>query len=336
MYRMVRCIRVPKKDGELVRSRLRNEGALDLDSKICSDADFILIPILCDSFEGYEVIESSLEVQEHRETDYRELLKIPDGLKEELPNSYDIIGDVLIVKLTDGLLEYKCQIGDALMSVTPNIRTVMLDSGVKGDFRIRDLEQISGSGSSETIHKEFGTRMMTDPAKVYFNPRLCTERSRVASMVKEGEVIIDMFAGVAPFGVVICKTARPQIVYSIDMNPDAEYYAKMNAKMNHLDNLIPLTGDSKDVIMTLPDADRIIMNLPQIADQFLQYALAKVRKGGTIHLHKIMERDEMESYIGEMESLMRDKGFQMHVEMVLELKTYSPTMSVYVFDIIRD
>ncbi len=149
---------------------MRNEGALDLDSKISSDADCILIPILCDSFEGYEVIESSLEVQEHRETDYRELLKIPEGLKEELLNSYDIIGDVLIVKLTDGLLEYKCEIGDALMSVTPNIRTVMLDSGVKGDFRIRDLEQISGTGSSETIHREFGTRMITDPARSTSTP----------------------------------------------------------------------------------------------------------------------------------------------------------------------
>jgi tRNA (guanine37-N1)-methyltransferase len=335
MSQTVRCIRVPKREGESIRSFLREKGLLNLDVKICPDGDCLLIPILSGSYGDFPIVEAELKAQERHETDYRELLDIPDKLKEQLPNSYDVIGDVLLVKLTEDLTDQKYEVGKALMSATPNIRAVMLDHGVKGDFRIRDLEQIAGTGTSETMHREFGVRMITDPAKVYFNPRLCTERSRIASLVKEGETIIDMFAGVAPFGTVICKTAKPSVVYSIDLNPEAEHFAKMNANLNHVLNLMPITGDAKKVIMTLPDADRVIMNLPQMADQFLQYALMKTKIGGTVHLYKIIERADFESFKEDLVLCMEHQGLKMEVKRVSELKTYSPTMSVYVLDIIR-
>ncbi|MCK9323554.1 MAG: class I SAM-dependent methyltransferase family protein [Candidatus Methanomethylophilaceae archaeon] len=333
---MVKCIRVLKKDGEPVRSKLISLGLLDLSFRIRSDGDHILLPVVCDSFEDYEIIDEELEVQKHMETDYRELIEVPSELKEKLPNSYDVIGDVALIKLEDELLSYKGQIGKALMAVIPSLRTVMLDSGVKGEFRIRDLEQIAGTGTSETIHKEFGTRMLTDPAKVYFNPRLATERERITLEVKSGETIIDMFAGVAPFGMVICKHAYPKIMYSIDLNPEAEYFAKRNVEMNHITNLVIITGDAKEAVKDLPQADRIIMNLPQMADQFLQYALEKAKVGATIHLHKIIERSDFDDFVKELVSKMKGFGYDMHIARTSELKTYSPTMSVYVLDIVRD
>lgn len=322
----VRCVRVPKRDGEKVRAELFDKGLLDRDFRIASDGDSLLIPVM-PAYEG-DTVGVELERQEHRETDYRVLADVPDSLKDILPNSFDIIGDVLIVKLEEPLLPYKKEIGEALISVTPNIRAVMLDSGVKGDFRIRDLEPIAGSGGSETVHREMGVRIAVDPAKVYFNPRLATERERVSSLVRDGEIVIDMFGGVAPFGTVICKRAHPKAVYSIDLNPKAEHFARRNAEMNHLDNLFPLTGDASEVITDLPDADRIIMNLPQMADSFLEFALAKLKEGGTVHLHRILERSDLDEFI---EGLHDEFGVK--VWEVSELKTYSPTMSVYVFDI---
>ena len=63
---MVRCVRVPKRDGESVRSRLVSEDLLDLRSRIRADGDSLLIPILCDSFEDYEVVDEELEIQEQK------------------------------------------------------------------------------------------------------------------------------------------------------------------------------------------------------------------------------------------------------------------------------
>jgi len=332
---ITKCIRVPKKDGEYARAGLMDRQLLDINFKIRSEGEFLLMPVVSDSIEGYVMEEHEMEPIVHEETDYKELLDIPDELKEELPRSYDIIGDVAIIKLTDGLLRYKEEIGSALMKVTPNLRLVMLDSGVKGDLRIRDLETISGAGDSETIHKEFGVRILIDPAKVYFNPRLATERARIASEVKDGEVIIDMFAGVAPFGTVICKLAKPKIVYSIDLNPDAEYYVRKNMMMNSISEIVPITGDSREKIKELPDADRVIMNLPQMADQFLLDALNRTKIGGTIHLHKVLERSDVDEFMkGLIEEVEKD-GKEIRFNTISELKTYSPVMSVYVFDIVR-
>jgi tRNA (guanine37-N1)-methyltransferase len=333
---MPACIRVPKKEGEFVRADLLSKGILDVRRKIGSEGQFLIIPILTDGYGSYESVEAELESIEQTPTDYKDVLDIPDDVKDELPTSFDVIGDVAIIKLPDPLLQYKHQIGKAMMSVSPSIRTVMMDSGVKGDLRIRELEQIAGEGGSETMHKEFGVRMITDPSKVYFNPRLATERSRVASLVKDGETIIDMFAGVAPFGLVICKRARPEVVYSIDLNPDAESFVRRNMEMNRVENIVPITGDASEAIKELPDADRVIMNLPQIADEFLTDALPKTKINGTIHMHKIIERSELNSFIEKMKENAAMGGFKISVDGSSELKTYSPTMSVYVFDIRRE
>ena len=331
---MVRCIRVPKSEGNPVRIRLKEEGKMNIDSRIRAEGDHLLIPILSDSFEDYEVLDEDLEIQEHQETDYRNLL--PEEVRDILPNSFDNIGDVLVVKLVDELLPMKHEIGDALLKVSSSTRAVFLDHGVKGELRIRDLELIAGSGGSETRHRESGVTIMTDPAKVYYNPRLATERERVASMVKDGETIIDMFAGVAPFPLTICRYARPKVVYAIDLNHDAVEYMKTNIRLNHFDNIVPMEGDARELIKDLPMADRVIMNLPQIAQEFLPDALSRTKIGGTVHMHKIMGREESDKVIALIIDEMNSKGLGCRLSGKRELKTYSPSASVYVLDIVRE
>ena len=331
---MVRCIRVPKSEGNPVRIALKTEGHLDIDHRIGSDGGCLLIPITCDSFHDYPVVDADLEGIEHQETDYR--MYLPEEIRDILPNSFDCIGDLIIIKIEDELLQYKTQIGEALLKVNKNVRLVLMDGGVKGELRIRELEPIAGSGSSETRHRESGVTMITDPAKVYFNPRLATERMHVASKVRDGEVIIDMFAGVAPFPLVICKHAHPAKIYSIDLNHEAYEFMKRNIKLNRADCIEPMEGDASEVVKTLPLADRVVMNLPQIAYRFLDVALSKTKKGGIVHMHRIMERETADSITEELVREMCQKGLECHLAEKRELKTYSPTASVYVFDFIRD
>ncbi len=332
---MTRCIRVPKKEGEPVRSKLFSEGMLDLSARIRSDGGDLLIPILCDSYGPYEVVDAEMQVQEQRPTDYRDVVSVPEGLKELLPSSFDVVGDVAMIKLPDELIPYGSGIGEALLKVNSSLRSVFMDRGVKGDFRIRDLVHLAGEDRSETVHKEFGVRLWTDPSRVYFNPRLSSERSRIAGLVGDGETIIDMFGGVAPFGTVIGKLAKPEIIYSIDLNPEAEHFARMNAERNGVKCLHPMTGDSSVVIRDLPMADRIIMNLPQIADRFLPCALDHLNHGGTVHMYKIIERVDFPPLVEKMVSDAKENGHVIEVSS-FELKTYSPTMSVYSLDIRKE
>lgn len=329
---MARCVRVPREGAEEARRKLMEAGMLDLDHRIRRDGDSILIPVLA-QYDG-DTEEADLQVQKHEETDYRNLAEVPPELKEILPSSFDVVGDIAIMKLPEELLPYKASIGNALLRTEHNLRAVFLDSGVKGEYRIRDLERIAGEGTPETIHRENGVRMMTDPSKVYFNPRLAGERARVASLVKDGEVIIDMFAGVAPFGTVIARHAHPSKIYSIDLNPECERFMKENVRLNGITCMETMIGDSVELVKTLPKADRVIMNLPQMADKFLDSALRSVKPTGTIHMHKIMERADLAQFENDIVKRMADEGLGMRIAAVRELKTYSPTMSVYVFDIV--
>ena len=328
---MVKCVRVPRCDAERIRSKLLDDGLLSRDHRLCSDGQDVLIPVLSKP-EGMMIEEHELDAIEHKETDYRNLINTE--MKDKLPSSFDVVGDVAIVKVPDDILELKEQIGAAILQ-TVGVRTVMMDSGVKGELRIRDLERIAGTGSSETVHKEFGVRMATDPSKVYFNPRLATERMRVASLVQSGEIIIDMFAGVAPFPLVISKHSNAKMVYAIDLNEDAKGFMDRNIEMNKVTNVIAMQGDARSVMKDLPKADRIIMNLPQSAFEFLDLALSNINKNGTIHLHKIMDRSDLSAFTETLVKNAKENGFGIRIKETIELKTYSPTMSVYVFDIIR-
>ena len=131
---MVRCVRVPKREGEQVRSALFAEGMLDLGARIRAEGDFLLIPVLCESYGDYEVVDADMAVQEQRPTDYREVADVPEDLREHLPSSFDVVGDVAMIKLPDELKPYATQIGEALLSVNHSIRIVFEDHGVKGEF----------------------------------------------------------------------------------------------------------------------------------------------------------------------------------------------------------
>lgn len=151
--------------------------------------------------------------------------------------------------------------------------------------------------------------------------------------MRKGEVIIDMFGGVAPFGCVICRNASPSKVYSIDLNPACEPFALENARINRIKVLEPITGDAVKVIRTLPDADRIVMNLPQMADEFLPDALAHIKPSGTVHMHMILTKDTLDEYCRSLSDRMAGLGTPIRVASVRELKNYSPTQCVYVLDI---
>jgi tRNA (guanine37-N1)-methyltransferase len=330
--------KVPKEKGEAVRKILLERGLLDISLKVKKTDRFILFPVLSEDARtiSRELVEDEFEERELTETDYRSLAQVPEGLKELLPTSFDVIGDVGIVKLPEALLPYARQVGEALRKVAPRLRTVALDKGVKGELRIRDLEVIAGDPSTETTHLEYGIKFLIDPAKVYFNPRLAHERRRIASLVRQGEVVVDMFAGVGPFSIMIARYALPSLVVAVDLNPDAVDYLKRNIELNKANRVVPYEGDARQVVFDVPCADRIIMNLPHSAIDFFHDALTRLKLQGTIHFYHICERDEAERIVADLISDAKGMGVKLKAKRIEELKTYSPSMSVFSVDFVLD
>ncbi|MEM2440684.1 MAG: class I SAM-dependent methyltransferase family protein, partial [Candidatus Bathyarchaeia archaeon] len=226
--------------------------------------------------------------------------KMPPHLLACLPRAIDFIGNIAIIEIPPELEAYKTKIGNAILQVHKNVRTVLAKAGaVKGEYRLREFDVIAGQTKTETIHKEHGCIFHVDLTRAYFSPRLSHEHMRVASMVKEGETVIDMFAGVGPFAILIAKTHTNVKVYAIDKNPDAAQLLRKNVTLNRVDGKVyPIYGDARQVIEQLRGtADRVIMNLPEKAIEFVDAACKALKpKGGIIHFYSFVKgSDDLEN-----------------------------------------
>jgi tRNA (guanine37-N1)-methyltransferase len=248
---------------------------------------------------SYHVHEAPFEPIPTRPGNLRDAVHemVPSHLVAQLPRSFDIIGDIAIIELSPELEDYSAEVGKGVLQISPHVRLVLRKTGeVMGKFRTRKLQAVAGSGGTETVHREFHCQYHLDVSSVYFNPRLAHERRRVAEQVKEDEVVVDMFAGVGPYSILVAKLQPHSKVYAVDINPSAIKYLKQNILANDVaDRVIPLLGDARALSQSVLQgtADRVIMNLPSEAQQYLDAALHALKSaGGLVHFYRFTQRDE--------------------------------------------
>jgi tRNA (guanine37-N1)-methyltransferase len=291
-------LKVPKNNADRIRRVLLNQSLINLDMKIKRVDEFVYIPLtvqpdkeLMDELAIFEVEITDTEFEIHTKgpKSLKDYLKdrIEDDRIEDIKKSFDIIGDVVILEIPEDFEDYKHIIGEAALKFTKRKAVYRKTSEIKGVIRTRELEHLAGEDNSETIHREFGSRFMLDVKKVYFSPRLATERRRISDQVQNKEIIIDMFAGIGPFPISIAREHNAKI-YAIDINPYAYKYIKKNIELNKLEGkIIPLLGDVGEVLNGLNiKADRIIMNLPGTAWTFLDTAIKNLKPGGVLHYYE--------------------------------------------------
>jgi len=204
--------------------------------------------------------------------------------------SYDIVGNIAIIRSSHASTENAQNAGKTIMNVHKNVKTVLVQaSPVSGDFRLRRLTHVAGENKTSTIHKEYGCLFSIDVEKCYFSPRLSHERLRIARMVKPNETVVNMFAGVGCFSIIIAKKVNAAKVFSIDVNPAAFKFMQQNIRLNRVYNqVIPLLGDSKVIINSQLQniADRVLMLLPEKALEYLPFAISALKtSGGWIHYY---------------------------------------------------
>lgn len=232
-----------------------------------------------------------------RKLDTYLLGQIPDELISKLPRSFDSIGDIAVIELPEIVDQFSEVIGRGIIATNSHIRLVLRRSSqVEGTFRTRKFKVLAGAGGTETLYREFSCCYHLDVSKVYFNPRLSRERMRIAQQVMPDESVVDMFAGVGPYSILIAKLQPKSTVYAVDINPTAVKYLKENAFANSVaDKVIPMLGDVKELagkdLRGL--ATRVIMNLPSEAGNYLP-AVSQILsdEGGTVHFYSFSPREK--------------------------------------------
>ncbi len=230
---------------------------------------------------------------------FRQKLSKATGLSD-LPSSYQLVGDVLLLKFMKiKSLKQKKKIALAIMKMMPYVKTVCEIKGVEKEFRLPRTRKLAGNGTV-TIHKEHGILYKLDATKIMFSKGNLFERQRLISKIKK-EVVVDMFAGIGYFSLGLAKKAGK--IYSIEKNPVAFRYLKENIRLNKLNNIQPILGDNRS-LMLRGKADRVIMGYFPGTEKFLPYAIAMLKKKGVIHFHNsYSEKDLWRKPLAEIKKL---------------------------------
>ena len=327
------CIVVPRERGEEIRRRLIDLGVLHKHLRIVREGDRLFIPTttrvdLDLRTEQREFGEGFVAVRS-----YKDVVEVPEPLRRSLPSSFDVIGDIAVLKIPNELRRYREEIGRAILRWSPTLRVVVEDRGVKGERRVRSIEVIAGERRTTTVHTEHGLRYAVDLAHAYFSPRLASERQRIANQVVAGEIIADPFAGVGPYAILIAKRRRPIIVHASDVNPAAVALLRANVGANRIDRVATHEGDARQILERIRPVDRVILDLPHTAFDHLGHAFAALGASGVVHVYRILERADERAAAGRIQAIAAQAGMEVKELRLHTVRAYSPTQHHVAFDV---
>jgi tRNA wybutosine-synthesizing protein 2 len=206
---------------------------------------------------------------------------------------FQTIGNIAILK--PGLSRKDAQLqAQKILKTLPRIKSVYRYSGpVSGELRLPKVSFVAGERNPMTIHKENGCLYRLDITKVMFSKGNTLERVRIPKLVRSGETIVDMFAGIGYFSIPLGKFSPANKIYSIELNPPSFSFLKENIRLNKLSGKVePILGDCRKVKIA-EKADRIIMGYFPRTYEFLPAAFRLLKPNGIIHYHDTFRKEEL-------------------------------------------
>lgn len=333
----MKLARIPSSEASTVIPWLLNENLVDRRAKIIKETESVLVP-LQGNFDflipRWDIIDGVTHVRDTRSPQQKifDDIQIPGDLKTLLPLKWEFVGDIAILKMNPALNPWQSEIGRSYAQAL-DVSTICVDrGGVRGEFRQPRMEVIFGQ-QTESMRLENGIRYLFDVTKVMFASGNVDERERMARLDCQGETVLDMFAGIGYFTLPIAKFAKPHKVVACEKNPESYDYLLRNIALNRVeDKVLPVLGDNRD----LPNeafAHRILMGYVHHTKEFLPKALKLLLPDGMLHYHE-------NYYVHEArESVDRDiaqacGGRSYDILNLREVKSYAPSVSHYVADII--
>lgn len=212
-----------------------------------------------------------------------------------MAKTIDIIGDIAIVKFPKGTFWISKKLfAWNFLRQHKNLVTILEKKGdIRGRLRKFETGFLAGKNKKETIHRENHCQFYLHVDKTYFSPRLSNERNiiseEISNIAKQNSKILVMFAGVAPFSIVLAKFLKNKgikaRIISSELNRNASEYAKKNVLLNNLQDYIEvLQGDSRK-IKTKEKFDIVLMPRPNLKDTFLDAVFKHSKEGTLIYYH---------------------------------------------------
>ena len=277
-------------------------------------------------------------------TKKQEPTNLKDALKSKLtkkefefaPKAFDTFGNIAVIEIPKELEKKKKLIGETLLGLHKQIETVCsIESDHEGPFRVQKVKVIAGKKNLVATYKESAATMLIPLGKVFFSPRLGSERLRVANEIKKDEVVGCWFSGVGPYPIVFAKNSKMKKAIAIELNPAAHKYAVKNVELNKCEDKVELIkGDVKRQYKKFKRKfDRIAMPLPHTGYQFLKEAFYCVKTKGVIHFYEIVEKEDFALPEKQIREAAREQKRKIRIMRKKRVRRFSPTKEQVVFDI---
>jgi len=255
-----------------------------------------------------------------------------------LRTSFDTLGNIAIMEIVPELQHKEKLIGNTLLEVNSSLETVCMKTGAhKGEFRIEPVKVIAGRRNKIATYKEHGCTFRISLGKVFFSPRLSTERKRISELIKEGEIIGALFAGVGPFPIVFAKNSKMAKAYAVELNPAAFKDLLENIKKNKAESkIVPILGDVRKVVprQLAGTCDRVVMPLPMGGETFLKEAIMCLKpEGGVVHFYDFVGKENAPSdAIEGIKQAVDASGKSFEILQWKKVRDYSPDTIQVVVD----
>ncbi|MEI6102924.1 MAG: class I SAM-dependent methyltransferase family protein [Methanothrix sp.] len=321
-----------KKDADAALKRAVSLGVFDKSRKVIKRQSHVEIPVIR-SVSGCELVLQEDPLFYKKKLDLFHALqgKIPEECIHLIPRGWFLLGEVIVVKIHPDLTAYEHHIGQALLDFYPRCCTVLADEGIFGPFR-EPVRRVIVGNKTQTVHKENKVIFNLDASLVMFSPGNLMERIRMSRFGK-GEYIVDMFAGIGYFTLPMAVHSRPRKIVAIELNPNAYHYLCQNIRQNHVEEIVePVLGDCAKVT---PQgvADRVVMGMVQVTDQYLQKGISALRPGGILHYHQTIAASMYPAAaIRDVIEAATSLGCRAEIQNCVLVKKYSPGVVHAVID----
>ena len=290
--------------------------------------------------EGLPIVELEPKLPEPKHWTDRLQSELFEQYSDFWPTSNDQLGDLVILKIPEEVKNFKEEIGNAILDHSERTRLVCEDKGVKGEFRVRDLQIMAsrdGTKSTRTQVKEHSKKLWIDPAKAYYSPRLGTERlntfeegANLAKRLSRQIVICDPYAGAGPNLSLFDGEDFVKLIIASDLNPDAVELLKLNLSGSSLISC----EDAKQLVKTHPEkVDLLLVNLPHDSIDHLPDLLGLLARGHEVMIRgwAIINKDRITETEAEIKLIIEEQNL---IELeIIPIKSYSPQDEVIRFQI---
>jgi tRNA (guanine37-N1)-methyltransferase len=139
---------------------------------------------------------------------------------------------------------------------------------------------------------------------------------------------------VGTYSIVIAKRHRDVLVYSSEINKDAYDYMVSNVALNKVQGRVaPLLGDCAEIWRRLvAGVDRVLMPLPERANEYLQYAVKVCRPNAVIHYYAHVATEDPKPFDVAWDELKGEYP-QLSMELGKVVREVGPRVSQVVLDL---